>query len=161
MILPLVPSNPLRSQRYSSARSLSSAVRIAWYISCFDQELRFAERRIRSYLIKASGRCRWQQASKQAIAGENGKAIGFIEDPANKQAVMRSLTKWLRLPQMEGAEELYERMKILYERPITPIRERLQNALRVLGKVNPKIGALKVEDLMDDRIARKLEREGF
>jgi len=27
--------------------------------------------------------------------------------------------------------------------------------------VNPKIGALKVEDLMDDRIARKLEREGF
>jgi len=27
--------------------------------------------------------------------------------------------------------------------------------------VNPKIGALKVEDLMDDRIARKLEREGL
>ncbi len=90
-----------------------------------------------------------------------GKAIGFIQDPANKQAVMRSLTKWLRLPQMEGAEELYERMKILYERPITPTREGLQNALRVLGKVNPKIGALKVEDLMDDRIARKLEREGL
>lgn len=89
------------------------------------------------------------------------KAIGFIQDPANKQAVMRSLTKWLRLPQMEGAEELYERMKILYERPITPTREGLQNALRVLGKVNPKIGALKVEDLMDDRIARKVEKEGF
>lgn len=52
-------------------------------------------------------------------------------------------------------------MKILYERPITPTREGLQNALRVLGKVNPKIGTLKVEDLMDDRIARKLEREGL
>jgi ABC-type nitrate/sulfonate/bicarbonate transport system substrate-binding protein len=90
-----------------------------------------------------------------------GKAIGFIQDRANKQAVMRSLSKWLRLPQVEGDEELYERMKILYNRPITPTREGLQNALRVLSRVNPKLGGLKVEDLIDDRIARKLEKEGF
>ena len=89
------------------------------------------------------------------------KAIGFIQEPTNKQAVIQSLAKWLRLPQLEGAEELYERMKILYDRRITPTREGLQNALRVLGRVNPKLGALKVEDLVDDRIARKLEREGF
>ena len=88
------------------------------------------------------------------------KAIGFIQDPTNKQAVMRSLAKWLRLPQVQGAEELYERMKILYDRRITPTREGLQNALRVLGRVNPKLGALKVEDLVDDRIARKLDKEG-
>ena len=89
------------------------------------------------------------------------KGIGFIQEPTNKQAVMRSLAKWLRLPQVQGAEELYERMKILYDRRITPTREGLQNALRVLGRVNPKLGALKVEDLVDDRIARRLEREGF
>ena len=89
------------------------------------------------------------------------KAIGFIQEPTNKRAVIQSLAKWLRLPQVEGAEELYERMKILYDRRITPTREGLQNALRVLGRVNPKLGALKVEDLVDDRIARRLEREGF
>lgn len=88
------------------------------------------------------------------------KAISFIQEPTNKQAVTRSLTKWLRLPQVEGAEELYERMKILYDRRITPTREGLQNALRVLGRVNPKIGALKAEELIDDRIVRKLEKEG-
>ena len=88
------------------------------------------------------------------------KAIGFIQDPTNKQAVMLSLTKWLRLSQMQGAEELYDRMKVLYDPRITPTKEGLQNALRVLGRINPKLGALKVEDLLDDRIARKLEKEG-
>jgi len=49
----------------------------------------------------------------------------------------------------------------VYDRRITPTRQALQNALRVLGRVNAKLGALKVEDLVDDRIARGLEREGF
>jgi hypothetical protein len=37
----------------------------------------------------------------------------------------------------------------------------LQNALRVLGRINPKMAGLKAEDLMDDRIARRLDAEGF
>jgi len=58
------------------------------------------------------------------------------------------------------AEAGYETINALYNRRITPTREGLQNALRVLGRVNPKLGGLKVEDLVDDRIARKLEKEG-
>jgi NitT/TauT family transport system substrate-binding protein len=89
------------------------------------------------------------------------KAIAFIQEPANKRAVTRTLTKWLRLPPTEGAEDLYERMRILYDRRMAPTREGLQNALRVLSRVNPKFSALKAEDLMDDRIARKLDSESF
>jgi NitT/TauT family transport system substrate-binding protein len=89
------------------------------------------------------------------------KAIAFIQEPANKRAVTRTLTKWLRLPPTEGADDLYERMRILYDRRIAPTREGLQNALRVLSRVNPKIAGLKAEDLIDDRIARKLDAEGF
>jgi ABC-type nitrate/sulfonate/bicarbonate transport system substrate-binding protein len=89
------------------------------------------------------------------------KAIAFIQDPANKQAVTRSLTKWLRLPPNEGVDDLYERMRILYDRRIAPTKEGLQNALRVLGRINPKMAGLKAEDLIDDRIARKLDAEGF
>ena len=89
------------------------------------------------------------------------KAIAFIQDPANKHAVTRSLTKWLRLPPSEGAEDLYERMRMLYDRRIAPTKEGLQNALRVLGRINPKMAGLKAEDLMDDRIARRLDAEGF
>jgi ABC-type nitrate/sulfonate/bicarbonate transport system substrate-binding protein len=89
------------------------------------------------------------------------KAIAFIQDPANKQAVTRSLTKWLRLPPNEGADDLYERMRVLYDRRIAPTKEGLQNALRVLGRANPKLAGLKADDLVDDRIARKLDAEGF
>jgi TPP-dependent trihydroxycyclohexane-1,2-dione (THcHDO) dehydratase len=89
------------------------------------------------------------------------KAIAFIQDPANKQAVTRSLTKWLRLPPNESADDLYERMRVLYDRRIAPTKEGLQNALRVLGRINPKLAALKADELIDDRIARKLDAEGF
>jgi len=89
------------------------------------------------------------------------KAIAFIQEPTNKQAVTRSLTKWLRLPPNEGVDDLYERMRILYDRRIAPTKEGLQNALRVLGRINPKMAGIKVEDLIDDRIARKLDAEGF
>lgn len=89
------------------------------------------------------------------------KAIGFIQEPANKQAVTRTLTKWLRLPSNEGVDELYDRMKNLYDRRIAPTREGLQNALRVLTRINPKMAGLKAEDLIDDRIARRLDAEGF
>ena len=36
-------------------------------------------------------------------------------------------------------------------------REGIQNSLRVLSKVDPKFAKLKAEDLIDDRIARKLD----
>jgi hypothetical protein len=50
-------------------------------------------------------------------------------------------------------------MRILYDRRIIPTREGIQNALRVLGKADSKFAKLKPDDLIDDRIARKLERE--
>jgi ABC-type nitrate/sulfonate/bicarbonate transport system substrate-binding protein len=81
----------------------------------------------------------------------------FLQDKANQPAVVRSLRKWLRLPASENTDDLYERMKSLYDRRISPTREGVQNALRVLSKADPKYGKLKVDDLVDDRIARKVE----
>ena len=85
----------------------------------------------------------------------------FIQDKNNQAAVMRSLRKWLRLPQTEGDEELYERMRLLYDRSIIPTKDGIQNALRILNKIDPKFGKRKAEDVVDDGIARRLEREGF
>jgi ABC-type nitrate/sulfonate/bicarbonate transport system substrate-binding protein len=85
------------------------------------------------------------------------KANLFIQDKANQPAVIRSLRKWLRLSANENTDDLYERMKSLYDRRISPTREGVQNALRVLSKADPKYGKLKVDDLVDDRIARKVE----
>jgi ABC-type nitrate/sulfonate/bicarbonate transport system substrate-binding protein len=87
------------------------------------------------------------------------KAIGFIQDADNKPMVLRSLAKWLRLARPEDAEAGYETIKSVYERRLIPTKEGLRNALRILTRFDAKFGRLKTEDLIDDRITRKLEKE--
>jgi NitT/TauT family transport system substrate-binding protein len=83
----------------------------------------------------------------------------FIQEKTNQPAVIRSLRKWLRLPPSEGGEDFYERMRLLYDRTIIPTKDGIQSAIRVLSKTDAKFSKLKVEDLVDDQIARKVERE--
>jgi hypothetical protein len=52
-------------------------------------------------------------------------------------------------------------MRNLYDRRIAPTKEGLQNAVRVLSRISPKMASVKADDLIDDRIARKLDAEGF
>ena len=87
------------------------------------------------------------------------KAIAFIQEPDNKAMAMRSLAKWLRLARPEDAEAGYETIKSVYDRRLAPTKEGLRNALRILSKFDAKFGRLKTEDLIDDRITRKLEKE--
>ena len=48
----------------------------------------------------------------------------------------------------------------LYERKIYPSVDGVRNVIRLLGAGNEKIRRLKAEDLVDDSVVRKLEREG-
>jgi NitT/TauT family transport system substrate-binding protein len=88
------------------------------------------------------------------------QATAYIERPENKTSVMTSLHKGLRLPRFQDAEEGYELMRTLYERRIYPNADGIRNAIRLLGTSNEKIRQLKAEDLVDDRLVRKLEKEG-
>jgi hypothetical protein len=63
------------------------------------------------------------------------------------------------LPRIEDAEAGYETIRSGYDRRLSPTKEGLRNALRILVKVDAKFARLKVDDLVDDRIARKLEKE--
>jgi hypothetical protein len=73
--------------------------------------------------------------------------------------VLRSLAKWLRLARPEDAEGGYETIRNGYDRRLSVTKEGLRNALRILAKVDAKFSRLKVEDLVDERITKKLERE--
>ena len=68
--------------------------------------------------------------------------------------------KWLRLPRIEDAVAGYEAMRFLYSRRIFPTVDGVRNTVRILGRIDPKFSKLKAEDLIDERIVRKLEREG-
>lgn len=86
--------------------------------------------------------------------------ISFIQTPANKESVMKTLAKHLLLSRPEDAAAGYEQMKILYDKRIFPTAEGIRNTMRLFENTNEKIRQLKVEDTIDDRIVKKLEKEG-
>lgn len=88
-------------------------------------------------------------------------SIAFIQDPTNKGAVVKSLAKGLHMSRPEDAAEGYERVKSLYEKRLYLNVEGIRNTIRLLESSNEKIGRLKAEDLVDDKVVKKLEREGL
>src|SRR5215831_3833917 len=88
-------------------------------------------------------------------------AIAFIQEPDNKTTVMKSLAQWLRLPKPDDALEGYDFMRRMYARRIYPSIDGIRNGIRVLTLTNERFGRLKAEDLVDDRVVRKLEKEGL
>ncbi|HEY2920098.1 MAG TPA: ABC transporter substrate-binding protein [Candidatus Binatia bacterium] len=89
------------------------------------------------------------------------ETIAYINNPNNKTTVMRSLAKDLRLSKVEDAQPGYEMMKTLYDRRIYPNVDGLRNVIRLLANSSEQIRRLKVEDIIDDRVVRKLEKEGL
>ena len=71
------------------------------------------------------------------------------------------MSKWLRLQRSQDAAAGYDAVRGLYNRRIFPTIDGVRNTLRILDRVDPKFGRMKAETLVDERIVRKLEREGF
>lgn len=82
-------------------------------------------------------------------------------ESTNKASVMRTLAKDLRLAKFADAESAYEQMKSLYDRKIYPDIDGLKNAVGLLAGSSEQLRKLKVESIVDDRIVRKLEKEGL
>ena len=87
-------------------------------------------------------------------------AVAFIRNPANKGDVIKILAKGMRLPRVEDAEEGYQSMVGLYEKKLYPSVQGIRNVIRLLGTTNEKIRRLKAEDLVDDSVVKKLEKDG-
>lgn len=86
--------------------------------------------------------------------------VTFIRNPANKTEVIRALVKGMRLRGPEDAEEGYQSLPALYDKKIYPSVDGIRNVIRLLGPTNEKIRKLKAEDLVEDGVLRKLEKEG-
>lgn len=88
------------------------------------------------------------------------EAVTFVLDAKNKERVLQSMIKGLKLPKAEDAVGGYERLANMYQRKIFPNVDGVRSTIRFLGPTNEKIRALKAEDLIDDKFVRKLEQEG-
>ncbi len=87
-------------------------------------------------------------------------SVAFIRVPGNKPQVIKSLVKGLRLGRVEDAEEGYQSIINIYERKIYPSVDGIRNVIRLLSATNEKVRRLKAEDLVDDNVVKKLEKEG-
>lgn len=88
------------------------------------------------------------------------EGLAFALGPKNKPAVIKTLMKRLRTDG-GGAEDGYiDLIRGIDRRPL-PSFDGMRNLQRLLKPRNPKIGELKIEDVIDSRIMRKLDESGF
>ena len=78
----------------------------------------------------------------------------------NKSKVIGLISKRLRITAHE-AEEGYKDMLLGLERKPVPDVEGLKNIQRLMKSRNPRMAALKVDDLVDASFMQKLDESGF
>lgn len=89
------------------------------------------------------------------------ETASFIHKPANKEIVIRSLVKNLRLRSPNDAEIGYSALQWLYNLDIKPTIPGIQNMARFLAITNPKVKSVKSEDVIDDGPWQRLEKSAF
>jgi len=98
---------------------------------------------------------------KQPLVAENFlrgllAGIDFCLVPGNKPAVLKTMTARLRLPDTASAEVGYQDLVRGVEPKPYPSLEALRNVQRLMKAQNPKVANVKAEELVDDRILRKI-----
>jgi NitT/TauT family transport system substrate-binding protein len=87
--------------------------------------------------------------------------VAFIQKPGNKEAVVKSLMKNLRLKNTQDAETGYQALLWLYNFDIKPTLPGIQNMARFLALTDPKIKTVKIDDVVDEAPWQRLEKSAF
>ena len=88
------------------------------------------------------------------------EGIAFVLGPVNKAATIKLLQRRLHVSERE-AEEGFVDMLIGMDKKPFPSMEGLRNIQRLMKQRNPKMANIKVEELVDDQILRRLDESGF
>jgi len=88
------------------------------------------------------------------------EGIAFATAPKNKPAVIKMLMRRLRVDATTAEEGYSDMLRGVDRKPFASL-EGMRNLHRLLKPRNPKIADVKVEDVVDNRIMRKLEETGF
>jgi NitT/TauT family transport system substrate-binding protein len=89
------------------------------------------------------------------------ETVTFIHNPGNKETVVKSLVKNLRLKSAQDAEIGYAALQWLYNLDIKPTIPGIQNMARFLALTNPKVKSVKSEDVVDEAPWQRLEKSAF
>jgi NitT/TauT family transport system substrate-binding protein len=88
-------------------------------------------------------------------------SLAFTLAPVNKGMVVKTIMRRLQISDPKIAEEGYQDLLTSIERKPFPSLEGLRNIRRLMATQNPKAANVKVEELIDNRLIRKLDENGY
>ena len=112
-------------------------------------------------LVVRNAFIREHQDALEGVLKGLSESIAFILSPRYKSTVLKTIMQHLRISDPATAEEGYQDLLTGLEKKPFPSIEGLRNTQRLLKPRNPKLGTIKVEELIDDRIIRRLDESGF
>jgi len=91
------------------------------------------------------------------------EGLAFTWSPKSRGAVLKSVMRRLRITDMGLAEEGYQELLTRggLEKKPHPSLEGLRNVQRLLLSSNPRVGEIKLEEIIDRSVMRKLDDSGF
>jgi len=88
------------------------------------------------------------------------EGLAFVLAPKNKSAVIRTLMRRMKAD-ASAAEDGYLDLIRGMERKPMPTTESMVHVQRLIKLQNPKVGEVKIDDLNDPRIMKKIDESGF
>ena len=88
-------------------------------------------------------------------------SLAFTLAPVNKSIVVKTIMRRLQIDDPKVGEEGYQDLLTSIDRKPFPSLEGLRNIRRLMATQNPKAANVKVEDLIDARLIRKLDENGY
>ena len=89
------------------------------------------------------------------------EASAFILDSGNKTDVVKILQKNLRLSTSDDMEASYKVLRLMTTLDLAPNPVAYKVVQRIVGKINPKINRVNLDQIIDPSFIRNLESSGF
>ncbi|MBI2087293.1 MAG: ABC transporter substrate-binding protein [Deltaproteobacteria bacterium] len=91
------------------------------------------------------------------------EAVVFIHDPSNREGVAEVLKKNLRLAKGEDIETSYDVLRAMTtpDLDVAPDLAAWRTVQRIVARLNPKVGQVDVDQVVNGSFVRRLEESGF
>lgn len=89
------------------------------------------------------------------------ESLAFTLAPANREVVTKTMMRRFHISDATVADEGYHDLLISIERKPMPSLDALRNIRRLMAVQSPKAANVKVEELIDARLIRKLDESGY
>jgi ABC-type nitrate/sulfonate/bicarbonate transport system substrate-binding protein len=91
------------------------------------------------------------------------EGVAFIRNGSNKDAVKKTVAKYLRLKTPDQLEKTYQELLEEFQRRPCPKIEAVANPLRLMARygLNPKAAQIRAQEVVDMSVCEKLEKTGF